>query len=121
MRILIIEDNEQFALMVCAALNEEGFETARAASGKEGIKTALAYMPDLILLDYELGDMSGYDVAIGLRCMRATLSIPFILLSSLAGDPLLADGFNKFTNCRAKIMKTIPLPQIVATVRQLLS
>ncbi|HCC48767.1 MAG TPA: hypothetical protein DEQ38_11720 [Elusimicrobia bacterium] len=121
MKILVIEDNEQFALMLCDALRGEGFETEAALSGKAGIKTAMAYLPDLILLDYHLGDMTGYDVATGIRCMRATTFTPFVLLSSMAADPFLTSGFKKLSNCRATLVKTQPLSEIIEAVRKVLS
>ena len=120
MKILVIEDNEPFALMLCCALREAGYDADSALSGKAGIKNSLTYLPDLILLDYELGDMSGYDAALGIRCMRATSGIPFILLSSLAGDPMLAEGFRRLPNCRGALAKTQPLDQIIAVVRKIL-
>lgn len=120
MRILVIEDNESFGLMLCAALREEGFEADNALSGKAGIKMSLAYNPDLILLDYHLGDMTGYDVAIALRCARVTAATPFILLSSLGGDPLLIGSFKKLPNCRAVLVKTLPLHEITAGIKQAL-
>lgn len=119
MKVLVIEDNEQFALMLCAGLREAGFEADSALSGKAGVKTALAFLPDLILLDYHLGDMTGCDVALALRCMRATAGIPFVLLSSMAGDPLLLEGFKRFPSCKATLLKTQPLPEILAVVMRL--
>jgi len=120
MKILVIEDNESFSLMLCGVLREAGFETGSALSGKEGIKSALSFLPDLILLDYHLGDMTGYDVALGIRCMRATAGIPFILLSSLADDPLLTGAFKKIPACRAALVKNQPVSEILAAVNSVL-
>lgn len=120
MKILVVEDNESFSLMLCDALREAGFEVGAALSGKEGVKSALSFSPDLVLLDYQLGDMTGYDVAVGLRCMRVTASTPFILLSSLADDPLLTTSFKKMPNCRGALVKSQPLSEIVALVHTVL-
>lgn len=117
-RILIIEDNGTLAALYCEALRAEGFEAEAALSGAAGVKAALRYAPDLILLDYELGDMSGYDVAIGIRCMRSTASTPFILLSSLAGDPLLMKGFTSMRNCKGTLIKNLPVAEIVDAVKR---
>jgi DNA-binding response OmpR family regulator len=82
-RILVIEDNESFSLLLSSVLREAGHEVFSAFSGREGIKSALAFLPAIVLLDYHLGDMTGYDVALGIKMMRATVSTPFVLLSSM--------------------------------------
>lgn len=120
MKILVVEDNESFSLMLCSALREAGFEVASALSGKEGIKSALFFLPDLILMDYQLGDMTGYDAAIAIKCMRATASTPFILLSSLADDPLLTAAFKKMPSCRGALVKSRPFSEIVDFVHAVL-
>lgn len=121
MKILVIEDNEQFALLLCASLREAGFKADCALSGKAGVKTALSFLPDLILLDYHLGDISGYDVGLAIRHMQATAAIPFVLLSSMAEDPLLLSGFKRLPNCKAALVKTYPLSEIIGTVKRLLN
>jgi len=116
MKILVIEDNENFSLLLCAALREAGYEVDSALSGLAGVKMALAWLPDLIMLDYNLGDMTGYDVALAIKCMRATAGTPFILLSSMADDQLLLNAFQKLPNCRAAFLKTRPLEDIMRLV-----
>jgi len=118
MKVLVIDDNEEFSLLVGEALREKNFEVHSVLTGAEGIKAALATRPDLILLDYELGDMCGHDVAVAIRCMRATARIPFILLSSRAEDPMLLDGFDKFSSCVGAIGKGVPMAEIVGRVEQ---
>jgi two-component system CheB/CheR fusion protein len=115
-RILVIEDNETFSLMLCSVLRETGYEVAAAFSGSEGVKSALAFLPDLILLDYHLGDMTGYDVALGIRLMRATARTPFVLLSSMGDDPFMVGSFKKLSNCRAILGKNQPVPVILSAV-----
>jgi DNA-binding response OmpR family regulator len=120
MRILIIEDNYEFSQMLSAFLREAGFETDTALSGREGVKSSLYFSPDLILLDYHLGDMTGYDVAVAIKHMRNTANIPFIVLSSLGADPLLICGFKRIPSCRATLVKTQPLEELLKTIRKIL-
>lgn len=121
MKVLVIEDNEPFALLLCAALREAGYEADSALNGLVGIKTALAWRPELILLDYHLGDMSGRDVALYLERMQATAAIPFLLLSSMAGDPLVDGAFTRIPGCRGALSKTRPVPEIIAAVGRALA
>lgn len=120
MKILIIEDNYDFSQILSIFLQESGFETDTALSGKEGVKSALYFLPDLILLDYHLGDMTGYDVALAIKCMRKTAAIPFIVLSSLGADPLLINGFRKIPACRTTLVKTLPFDEILKTIKRIL-
>ena len=119
MKILIIEDNPGYSTLLSTFLGEEGYETSAALNGKAGVKAALSFLPDLILVDYELGDMTGYDVALAIKCMRATAAIPFILLSSLGADPMISAGFKKLPNCRATLVKSQPLSAILETIQKL--
>lgn len=120
MKILVIEDNYEFSQMLSVFLREAGFETDTALSGKEGAKSALYFLPDLILLDYHLGDMTGYDVALALKCAHKTAAIPFLVLSSLGADPLLISGFKKIPSCRGTLVKTLPLAEILQAVTAVL-
>ena len=120
MKILIIEDNYEFSQMLSSFLREAGFETDTAMSGKEGMKSALYYLPDLILLDYHLGDMTGLDVVLAIKCMNKTAKIPFIVLSSLGADPLLINGFKRIPSCRDTLVKTQPLAEILKVIKKIL-
>jgi|GEM_PF-1368621 len=57
-----------------------------AVDGEEGVKTALAEIPDLILLDIQLPKLSGYDVARQLKADQSTKEIPIIAITSYALD-----------------------------------
>ncbi len=61
---------------------EKGFHVVTAETGADGIRAAIEYAPDLILLDIRLSDMSGLEVHERLRAHRATASIAVIYLSS---------------------------------------
>jgi DNA-binding response OmpR family regulator len=115
-----VEDDESYALLLGSFLRDEGFEVELAASGKEGLKKALSFAPDLVMLDYHLGDMTGYDVAVGLRHMRNSSRIPFLVLSSVGADPMLLAGFERLPNCRAVLVKSQSTEEIARAVHAVL-
>lgn len=77
-RILVIDDEKQIRRLLKVALSGHGYEVEEAALGQEGLDQAVAYRPDLIILDLGLPDMNGLDV---LRELREWSKIPVIILS----------------------------------------
>lgn len=119
-KILIIEDDWNFQALMAVFLCENGFEVESADSGKSGMKKALCSRPDLILMDYNLGDMSGHDAAFWLEYMKGTRHIPIILLSAMGGNPEVVAVFGKYAACRGVLCKTQPLSEILTRIRSVL-
>jgi DNA-binding response OmpR family regulator len=57
--ILVVEDEENLRGAIVDVLRAEKFDAIEAKNGKEGIKMALQYHPDLILLDLLMPGMDG--------------------------------------------------------------
>lgn len=121
MKILIVEDNLELSWILADCLKKEGYETLIAATGAAGVKGALSYLPDLVLLDYNLGDMTGHDVAVAIRNMRKTSKIPFIVLSAIGADPMLVRGFTKLPNCLGTLAKTLSTNEVLKAIHGALS
>lgn len=66
-RILVIEDNEDAREMLRALLQGAGHSVRVAGDGESGIIEAMAFRPDVALIDVGLPGISGYDVARQLR------------------------------------------------------
>lgn len=95
--VLIVDDNERNRKLARDVLRAAGLRTVEAASGGEGIVLAAESLPDVILLDLQLPDMDGTDVAGELREGARTARIPVVALSARPyvgdRDRLLAAGF----------------------------
>jgi two-component system, cell cycle response regulator DivK len=83
-RILVIEDNEQNIYMITYLLEHAGFEVLQARNGREGIESAIEHHPDLIILDIQLPEMDGYEVAERLRNKPALGPVPIVAVTSYA-------------------------------------
>lgn len=97
-KILVIEDNRDVREMMCALLSECGFEIVSAENGKNGIDSAFANLPDIALVDVDLPDMSGYDIAAVLRKDPRSAGIKLIAVTGY-GQPsdrekAFANGFD---------------------------
>jgi len=83
-RILVIEDNEQNIYLMDFLLKKHGFEVIQAMDGETGIARALEDRPDMILLDIQLPEMNGYEVAQALRSHENLKELPIIAVTSYA-------------------------------------
>ncbi|MBI3070742.1 MAG: hybrid sensor histidine kinase/response regulator [Deltaproteobacteria bacterium] len=95
--VLYIEDSRENRELVRAVLTRRGFDVVTAISGMTGIQTALSRRPDLILVDLNLPDMDGYEVATRIRLDNNFTKTPIIALTA-SGDRDLSltagcDGF----------------------------
>src|SRR3989337_3482647 len=93
MRVLLIEDDSATAQSIDLMLKSEGFNVYTTDLGEEGVDLGKFYDYDIILLDLNLPDLSGYDVLKTLRV--AKIATPILILSGLAGieDKVKGLGF----------------------------
>ena len=80
-RILVCDDEESYLEMITNLLEDEGFMVIQAMKGQEAIEKASKSLPDLIILDWRLPDISGLEVTRKLRQKEKTKSIPIIMLT----------------------------------------
>ena len=78
--VLIAEDEKNIVDILRFNLQREGYQTAEAYDGEEGLEKARTADPDLILLDVMLPKMNGFDVCRQLR--EAGSSVPVIILTA---------------------------------------
>jgi len=81
MRILLIEDDSGTALSIELMLKSEGFNVYTTDLGEEGIDLGKIYDYDIIILDLNLPDMSGFEVLRSLRVSR--VKTPVLILTGL--------------------------------------
>jgi len=88
--ILYIEDNPDNMMLVQRALEPRGYTLLKAMKGIDGVTKAEAEQVDLILLDINLPDIDGYEVARRLRASgkRELKTVPIIAVTAnaLKGD-----------------------------------
>lgn len=81
-RVLIIEDDLDIANLVQYHLAQEKFSAEITARGTEGIAKARRQLPDLVILDLMLPDMSGLEVCRTLKGDPKTKGIPIVMLTA---------------------------------------
>ena len=118
MRVLLIEDDSATAQSIELMLKSESFNIYTTDLGEEGVDLGKLYDYDIILLDLNLPDMSGYEV---LRTLRlAKVKTPILILSGLAGieDKVRGLGFGADDYMTKPFHKDELIARIHAVVRR---
>lgn len=79
-KILLVEDDASLALGIEFTLKDEKYEVYKATTFAEGKNTVNSLQPDLILLDVNLPDGSGYELC---KYIRSKSDVPIIFLTAL--------------------------------------
>jgi len=83
-RILVVDDEPDFCLIVQGQLEKEGFEVDLAYNGVEGLEKVQANPPDAIVLDVMMPEKDGYEVCKELKDDNKFCDIPVLLLTAVA-------------------------------------
>lgn len=117
-KILIIEDNELNMKLFCDLLEAHGYETVQTRDGMAALDLAQEHMPDLILMDIQLPEVSGLEVTKWLKEDDELRNIPVVAVTAFAmkGDEeKIRDG-----GCEAYIAKPISVGHFLDVVKQFL-
>ncbi len=117
--IVIVDDDDHSLYLSRFLLEKRGYRIVEARNGREAIDAVLSENPVLIVLDIQLPQMSGYEVADHLNLNPSTAAIPIVVVTSFAmsGDRegILAAG------CDGYIEKPINPDTFVSEVERFLS
>jgi two-component system, cell cycle response regulator CtrA len=118
MRVLLIEDDSATAQSIELMLKSESFNVYTTDLGEEGVDLGKLYDYDIILLDLNLPDMSGFEVLRSLRVSK--VKTPILILSGLAGieDKVKGLGFGADDYMTKPFHKDELVARIQAIVRR---
>jgi signal transduction histidine kinase len=87
LKILLIEDNQDAASLLRRLLTDLGHHVEVAFEGQAGLNLAADFLPEVVVSDLKLpGDLTGYEIARGLRRAPQTSKIRLIALSGFGDD-----------------------------------
>jgi len=81
-RVLIIDDDERDRYLFKHQLRDSSFVVLEASGGREGIRKASEEKPQLIVLDINMPDMTGFEVVERLKSGALTRDIPVVICTS---------------------------------------
>jgi len=118
MRVLLIEDDSTTARSIELMLKSENFNVYSTDLGEEGVDLGKLYEYDIILLDLNLPDMSGYEVMRSLRF--AKIATPILILSGMGAveDKVRGLGFGADDYLTKPFHKNELVARIHAIVRR---
>jgi two-component system cell cycle response regulator DivK len=113
--ILYIEDNRENLLLVRRILEAEGYAVSGAADGPSGLELAVQMQPDLILLDINLPEIDGYDLA---RRFRTTPGLEQVPILAITANVMQGDRERTLeAGCDGYIQKPIEVDRLPDQVR----
>ncbi|MEM8829446.1 MAG: response regulator [Cyanobacteria bacterium P01_G01_bin.19] len=80
--VLAIDDNQDNLLLMDLILSQDGYWVEKACSGKEGIAKIHALIPDLIILDLMMPDMTGLEVIKAIKAHPHLSQIPVLICTA---------------------------------------
>ena len=115
-RILVVEDHEENRRIMRDLLTAAGYEMLEALTGEEGVASAEAERPDLILMDIQLPGLDGYEATRRIKAIPALSAIPIIAVTSyaLSGD----DRKALEAGCDAYVTKPFSPRALLAKIRE---
>lgn len=81
---MVVEDNDLNRKLFCDVLKANGFEVEPVAEGDKVLETARATAPDLIIMDIQLGGVSGVDLIEAAKRDRRLSAIPVLAVTAFA-------------------------------------
>ncbi|HAN04136.1 MAG: hypothetical protein A2X29_00945 [Elusimicrobia bacterium GWA2_64_40] len=117
-KILVIDDDNHLRESLVEVLDLEGFSCSEAANAKNGIASAKKHKPDVVIMDIQLPDSSGFQICQELR----RFSKEFILIM-MTGRFLSAEEKTQGLSLGADeyITKPFDIQELSIRIRQLLS
>ncbi|RYX79131.1 response regulator [bacterium] len=118
-KIAIIEDDSVINQMYRMKFEADGFDVQVADNGKDGVELVEKYLPDLILMDLQMPEMTGDEALAYIRSKEWGKTIPTIILTNLGAEESPKELKN--LNIHSYIVKAELTPsQVVTRVKEAL-
>ncbi|MGZ8489166.1 MAG: adenylate/guanylate cyclase domain-containing protein [Candidatus Binatia bacterium] len=117
-KILVVDDTPRNVKLLADLLGVKGYAVVTAASGREALLKIDAELPDLVLLDVVMPEMSGYEVCLKIRNDPATAMLPVVMVTAL--DPSVERVKGIDAGADDFLTKPINQSELLARVKSLL-
>jgi CheY-like chemotaxis protein len=130
-KILIVDDDRDLVETLSQVLRSQGYQTAAAYRGSEGLRAVLAEKPDLVILDVMMEtDTAGFEAADQIRSPRpgspyaAVRTVPLVILTAIGQVTnsrfSLDPGDNFLPGVEAFLTKPVDIDELLSVIAGLL-
>ncbi len=116
--ILIVDDQQDIAQVTALLLADAGYTTRIATDGRDALEQIQAATPDLLLLDVNMPQIDGYELASMLKADPGTATIPIIMVSAHDGRGSKMIGLE--SGAEDYLSKPVDPAELLAKIRNLL-
>lgn len=116
-KILIIDDEPDVADLVAYHLKAKGYQVETVTNPNVGVGTARSFLPDLVVLDIMMPDLSGIQICRILRADPKLKQIPIIFLTARAEEADRIAGFE--TGCDDYVCKPFNIKELILRIQSI--
>ena len=116
--VLVVEDEKSISTLIQYNLEKEGFKVLISETGEEGFELIKKNLPDLVLLDWMLPDLSGIDICKQIKKDTKLKSIPVIMLTAKSEETDKIRGFE--TGADDYVIKPFSTKELILRIKALL-
>ncbi|MBB3956386.1 MULTISPECIES: response regulator [Novosphingobium] len=117
-RIMVVEDNDLNRKLFCDVLKSQGFTVEPVGDGLEALDKARAFVPNLMIMDIQLPNISGLELIEGAKADPLLRMIPVLAVTAYAGkgdeDRIREAGADGY------LAKPVSIGPFMAAVKRLL-
>ena len=115
--VLVVEDNELNMRLFCDLLDAFGFATLQCRDGAKAVELTRQHMPDLIVMDIQLPEVSGLDITRWIKDDESIRDIPVLAVTAFAMRA--AEQRVREAGCEGYLSKPIQMRSFLNTVQEL--
>jgi CheY-like chemotaxis protein/class 3 adenylate cyclase len=117
--VLVVDDSAAIRHLVSDCLKRQGFQVTTAVDGQDGFEQAEAGKFDLILTDYDMPRMTGFELVVALRRSERTRDIPIVMLT--ARDTKRDQAQMRAAGLKSYLVKPFGTDKCIALVERVLA
>lgn len=118
-KILIVDDNLSIRKALKFVFSKDNFEIIEAINGQDGLEKAKTFLPDLIIMDFKMPILNGWEAARQIKQLDRLNEVPIVGYTAYASKEHIVAGIE--AGCNEIIKKPIDLETMKKKVQAYLS